>query len=199
MASVESMGGQDTAEARAIGRYTRKPVPIRPRLACVQGGRCRARKQTTMKRSLAQAATAALLMLALGAGPARAADPVAVAVGDIACGANTPSGTDCVYARTADLAVAQSPSVALLLGDTQYENGELSDYKSYFNPTWGRLKAIEHPVLGNHEYSNGKSTGSGYWDYFDGVGQANGPAGARGQGYYSFDVGSWHIVSLNSN
>src|SRR4051794_36373132 len=197
MALVESMGGQDTAVERAIGRYTRKPVPIRPRLACVQGGRCRARKQTTMKRSLAQAATAAALLLALGATPAIAADPVVVAVGDIACGANTPSGTDCVYSRTADLAVAQNPTVALLLGDTQYENGELSNYRSYFAPTWGRLKSIARPVLGNHEY--GTSGAAGYFDYFDGVGATSGVAGDRGKGYYSFYVGDWHIVSLNSN
>src|SRR3954447_11290550 len=145
-----------------------------------------------MKRTFAQAALAAALFV-LAAAPAHAADPVAVAVGDIACGANTPAGTDCVYSKTADLAVAQNPTVALLLGDTQYENGELSNYQKYFNPTWGRLKAIERPVVGNHEYANGSSSGSGYWDYFNGTGQSNGPAGARGQGYYSFNVGSWHV------
>jgi hypothetical protein len=149
-----------------------------------------------MKRTITQAVLAAALFV-LAAAPAHAADPVAVAVGDIACGANTPAGTDCVYAKTADLAVAQAPTVALLLGDTQYENGELSNYQRYFSPTWGRLKSISRPVPGNHEY--GTANAAGYFDYFNGTGQANGAAGARGQGYYSFNVGSWHVVSLNSN
>jgi acid phosphatase type 7 len=37
-----------------------------------------------------------------------------------------------------------------------------------------------------------------YFDYWNGVGNANGPAGKRSQGYYSFDVGTWHIIALNS-
>src|SRR3954470_23461759 len=99
-------------------------------------------KQTSFQ----SAVTAAILLLALAAAPARAADPVAVAVGDIACGSNTPKGTDCLYAKTADAAVAQNPNVVIPLGDNQYENGELSNFKNFYNPTWGRLKSISRPV-----------------------------------------------------
>jgi hypothetical protein len=63
-----------------------------------------------------------------------------------------------------------------------------------YHPTWGRVKSISHPVIGNHEGS-----GTGYYDYFNGVGVADGPAGPRGKGWYSFDVGTWHLVALNSN
>jgi hypothetical protein len=65
-----------------------------------------------------------------------------------------------------------------------------------FEPTWGRLKPLIHPVIGNHEVRN--AGGVGYYDYFDGPGRGNGPAGVRGIGYYSFDVGTWHVVALNS-
>src|SRR3954451_2788015 len=134
-----------------------------------------------MKRLLAQAAAAAALLLAAGAAPALAADPVVVAVGDIACGANTPKGTDCLQAKNADAALAQTPTLALVLGDNQYENGELSNFKNYYGPTWGRLKSVTRATIGNHEYANGNSNASGYWDYFNGVGVNDGSAGPRGK------------------
>ena len=55
------------------------------------------------------------------------------------------------------------------------------------------MKSISRPILGNHE-----SSGTGYFDYFNGR-ESDGLAGPRGKGYYSFDVGSWHLVALNSN
>ena len=57
------------------------------------------------------------------------------------------------------------------------------------------MKSITRPAVGNHEYRRRH----GYFDYFNGAGKANGTAGNRGKGYYSYDVGSWHLVSLNSN
>ena len=56
------------------------------------------------------------------------------------------------------------------------------------------MKSISRPVLGNHDGSGGA-----YFDYFNGPGAANGPAGQRGRGYYSYDIGAGHIVALNSN
>ena len=85
----------------------------------------------------------------------------------------------------------------LPLGDTQYEDGTLAQFQGSYDPSWGRVKSITRPVIGNHEYHFG-SGGSGYWDYFNGVGSANGPAGERGKGWYSFDVGDWHLIALNS-
>jgi hypothetical protein len=52
-------------------------------------------------------------------------------------------------------------------------------------------------VVGNHEYLTPGA--AGYFDFFNGPGAATGPAGERGKGYYSFDVGAWHLVALNSN
>jgi calcineurin-like phosphoesterase family protein len=85
----------------------------------------------------------------------------------------------------------------LALGDLQYNGASLSNFKTVYDPTWGRVKSISHPALGNHEY--GTSGAGGYFDYWNGSGVTTGVAGSRGKGWYSFDVGSWHIVALNSN
>jgi hypothetical protein len=96
---------------------------------------------------------------------------------------------------TASLVEGIDPTVALTAGDNAYMAGTLSEYMTYYDPTWGRFKTKTRPSPGNHEYD---STGAqGYYDYFDGTGQSDGPAGPRGKGYYSFDVGSWHLIALN--
>ena len=77
------------------------------------------------------------------------------------------------------------------LGDNVYENGTATEFANCYHPSWGRHKARTRPVAGNHDYNT--SGASGYYDYF---GDAAGP---RGKGYYSFDLGGWHIVVLNSN
>ena len=124
-------------------------------------------------------------------------DPVIVAAGDLVCGTGTSSTAPCKHAETAALVTTIAPAAALLLGDIQYESGTLSDFNTYYQPTWGVHKSITYPAPGNHEYQT--SGASGYFDYYNGVGVQTGRAGTRGQGYYSYDVGSWHIISLNSN
>jgi hypothetical protein len=84
-----------------------------------------------------------------------------------------------------------------LLGDVQYETGSTIDFQSYYEPVFGEFRSITYPVPGNHEYFTPNA--SGYFDYFNGAGADSGRAGHRGRGYYSFDVGAWHIVALNSN
>lgn len=84
----------------------------------------------------------------------------------------------------------------LALGDIQYEDGQLAKFIQAFDPTWGRVKPLIRPVLGTHDYRIPNA--DGYFDYFNGVGRTVGQAGERGAGYYSFDVGRWHIVALNS-
>ena len=64
-------------------------------------------------------------------------------------------------------------SAVLPLGDTQYEDGTLAQFQGSYDPSWGRVKSITRPVIGNHEYQN-DSRGSGYFDYFNGVGIATG-------------------------
>jgi acid phosphatase type 7 len=126
-------------------------------------------------------------------------DPVVVTAGDIACGPTTrPSTITCRQFDTSEIVVAINPSTVLIPGDVQYEEARYEDFLAFYDVTWGRFKPITRPVPGNHEYQTFADAG-GYFDYFNGKGVANGPAGARGQGWYSFNVGSWHIVGLNSN
>jgi Ca2+-binding RTX toxin-like protein len=151
--------------------------------------------------------TAALLALALAgavlsAGSAWAADPIVAAAGDIACDPGDPyyysgsgDATHCRQKYTSNLLVNQGYAAVLPLGDNQYDNATLSKYKTSYNPSWGRVKPITRPVPGNHE----PGSATGYFDYFNGSGVASGPAGPRGKGYYSYDVGAWHLIALNSN
>jgi len=77
------------------------------------------------------------------------------------------------------------------LGDNAYPSGRTEDYRDCYSPSWGRHLARTRPAPGNHDY---ESAGAApYYEYFG----AN--AGNAGLGYYSFDLGSWHIISLNSN
>lgn len=83
------------------------------------------------------------------------------------------------------------PGTVFALGDNAYENGTATEFADCYHPSWGRHKSRTKPVAGNHEYNTSGATG--YFDYF---GDAAGP---RGKGYYSFDLGGWHIIVLNSN
>ena len=121
-------------------------------------------------------------------------DPVVVAVGDIACPAGDQSN-NCEQQKTAALAASQKPDDVLALGDTQYNHGALSEYESAgaYNDTWGVFDPIVHPVPGNHEYDT--SGAAGYFQYFGDNGVTTGAPG----GYYSFNVGTWHVIALNSD
>jgi hypothetical protein len=138
------------------------------------------RTTTTLGPTTTTAATAA------GGG----VDPTIAAAGDIACDSSTPGATTCHQAATADLLAAGNFTAVLGLGDHQYPSGALADFNAYYDPTWGQVKAKTYPAPGNHEYQT--SGAAGYFAYF---GDRAGPAG---RGYYSFDVGSWHVISLNS-
>ena len=83
------------------------------------------------------------------------------------------------------------PGTILALGDLAYEEGSAAEYATCYDPRWGRLKARTQPATGNHEYETPGA--AGYFDYFGPI------AGEPGAGYYSFDVGGWHIIALNSN
>jgi hypothetical protein len=134
-------------------------------------------------------------------------DPVLAAAGDIACdptasGFNGEQGTPtaCQQLATSNLLVGRDYAAVLPLGDNQYECGGFNAFQQVYDPTWGRLKSISHPVPGNHEYLTSGGTdcdasggAGGYFQYFGAA------AGDPTKGYYSFDVGSWHLIALNSN
>jgi hypothetical protein len=125
---------------------------------------------------------------------------VIAAAGDIACSSTTPTGSGstarCRQKATSDLLVGTALSAVVTLGDSQYQNATLSSFRKSYHPTWGRLLPITFPSAGNHEY---KTAGAkGYFDYFNGESYSTGRAGDRDKGYYSFDVGTWHLIALNS-
>jgi len=128
---------------------------------------------------------AALLgTLALAAPPAADAEPLVLAAGDIAsCESNGDEGT----ARLLD----RLPGAILALGDLAYAGGSAREFAECYGPSWGRHKARTHPAPGNHDY--GADGAEPYFAYFGAA------AGRPDQGWYSFDLGTWHILSLNSN
>lgn len=145
----------------------------------------------------------ALAILLIGggtlAGPATSgaaappqADPVITAVGDIACQSFSQSDGEgaCRSDEVARLITGLAPDAFLALGDLQYNNGKLAEFERVYDLQFGHLNSITLPTPGNHEY--GTEGAQGYFDYFGD--SAHGP-----EGYYSLDVGAWHIVSLNSD
>ncbi len=120
------------------------------------------------------------------------------AAGDIACdhtsskfngGVGTP--IYCHMLATSNMILAMDPDAVLALGDNQYEAGTFDQYMNSYDLSWGRLKAITRPVVGNHEYITANA--AGHFQYFGSA------AGDPAKGYYSFNLGNWHIIALNSN
>ena len=110
-------------------------------------------------------------------------DPVFVGAGDIASCAS--SGDE----ATAKLLDGISGTV-FAAGDNAYVDGTAAEFTDCYNPSWGRHKARTYPAPGNHEYHTAGA--SGYFGYFGAA------AGDPSKGYYSYNLGEWHIVSLNS-
>ena len=119
-------------------------------------------------------------------------DPVIVAMGDAACQSLSMGDGEgaCRSGDVADLIRSIKPTRFLALGDLQYNNATLEEFQRVWDVQFGDLKSITMPAPGNHEY--GTDGAQGYFDYF-------GPVAAGPRGYYSFNLGSWHIVSLNSD
>jgi hypothetical protein len=114
-----------------------------------------------------------------------AAAAVLVGAGNVAtCGAPNDE-------KTAQL-IDAIPGTVFTLGDNVFEHGTDSEYVSCYSPSWGRFLARTRPTLGNHDYANGGSDASGSFDYF-----GDRFLSSRGLGYYSYDLGSWHIIVLN--
>src|SRR5436309_9087517 len=117
-------------------------------------------------------------------------DPVLVGAGDISSCAQE---NDSLTADLLDKVVASATGevAVFTVGDNAYENGTIEEYQQCYEPTWGRQKARTRPVPGNHEYASKGATP--YFTYFGAA------AGDPTKGYYSYDLGDWHIIALNSN
>ncbi|MDQ3858365.1 MAG: metallophosphoesterase, partial [Actinomycetota bacterium] len=98
------------------------------------------------------------------------------------------SGGGC--SRTASLVLSIEPTAVLTLGDNAYPNGSAENYANYYAPNWGKFLTITHPSPGNHDHH--VDGAAGYFGYFGAL------AGPAGRGYYSYDLGSWHLISLDS-
>jgi hypothetical protein len=109
-------------------------------------------------------------------------DPVLLAAGDIA-GCET-TGDEATAALLDGL-----PGTVQTIGDHAYEDGSPAQFASCFDPSWGRHKARIRPSVGDHDY--GTPDAAGYFNYF-GAAAANGS-----NGYYSYDLGAWHVVVTN--
>jgi hypothetical protein len=110
-------------------------------------------------------------------------DPVLVGAGDIA--SCSSSGDE----ATAKL-LSSIPGTVYTTGDNAYEDGTASEFANCYGTSWGRYKSRTRPSVGNHEYQTPGA--SGYYNYF------GSSAGDPDKGYYSYDLGEWHIISLNS-
>jgi len=122
--------------------------------------------------------------------------PVMVGVGDIASctqklGLATAILVDSIIKTDS---VANVSTTTFTLGDNVYSRGTEEQFANCFTPSWGNpkfgiMKSV-HPSPGNHDY--GTPGAAPYYKYF---GKA---AGVDGEGYYSYDVGKWHVIALNS-
>ncbi|OGO62852.1 MAG: hypothetical protein A2030_00975 [Chloroflexi bacterium RBG_19FT_COMBO_50_10] len=116
---------------------------------------------------------------------------------------NTPDPNGVVFVGAGDIAncsrvqdeqtaqlLDNIPGTVFTIGDNAYPNASTANFTDCYEPTWGRHKARTYPSIGDNEYNT--SGALPYFDYFGAI------AGDPAEGYYSYDVGSWHIISLNS-
>src|SRR5262245_276179 len=113
-----------------------------------------------------------------------------VGAGDIADCTTLDGGANAE--ATAKLVDRITDAVVFTAGDNAYFDGTAAEFANCYGPRWGRFRNRTRPSPGNHEY-NPPSFGVPYYDYF------GDRAGPRGAGFYSYTLGGWHIVSLNSN
>ena len=131
--------------------------------------------------------------------------PSAGCAGGNTASSPTPTPEPVVLVGAGDIAACESggdEATAALLdgiagtvftaGDNVYQDATASEFANCYDPSWGRHKGRTRPAPGNHEYYQGAKANP-YFDYFGAA------AGERGKGYYSYDLGAWHIVVLNSN
>ena len=111
-------------------------------------------------------------------------DPVLVGAGDVA------SCDDLAGAYATAKLIEKIPGTVFVAGDLAYPNGSDEDFANCYQPTWGRFKDRTRPAPGNHEYHSDGA--SGYDRYFGAA------VGDPKKDYYSYDLGAWHILALNS-
>ncbi len=154
----------------------------------------------------------ALLMVSMTASSLSMAKPTqeptsytVFAVGDIGLDQLPRENTNRYqYDKVAQLILDNDPDNFLMLGDGQHNDGEIEDYMAYYHTFFEPLKDITYPVTGNHDYYV-SDTADGYFEYFGELENCAVPDLVLQEtyeevnlGYYSFDIGTWHIIALNS-
>jgi hypothetical protein len=139
----------------------------------------------------------AVVVLALMQSCAPVAPIHLVAAGNMSCSPDDPAytsgtgtGITCRQLAVSDLALGLHPDTVLGLGNYQYEVPSAKDYATAYDPTWGRLRAITRPAVGNQELK--VHDANTFYTYF--AEQAGPPAG-----YYSYELGGWHVVVIDTN
>jgi hypothetical protein len=161
----------ETASARKAPRRCRTIADRKRRKACTKRANARKRRRITQVQDPPKRGS--------GSG-----DPVLLAAGDIAsCASPGDEATAALLDRLG--------GTIATLGDTVYISGTSQEFATCYHPSWGRHKRRTRPAVGNHEY--GTAGAAGYFDYFGAA------AGDPSKGYYSYDLGTWHIVVINSN
>ena len=169
---------------------------------------------------------ACALGVAVLAAPALADDPVVEAAGDLACSPTDPNFNfgngmptalypqdNCLQQPVSDLVASSLPTAFLTLGDNQYgtangaNNGTLAQYDQVYDPTFGRANSVVYPTLGDGDYGDtGTPNDSGFLQYFGDAGVFSRIASTPGANvanlepyaYYSYNLGDWHIIALDS-
>jgi hypothetical protein len=122
-----------------------------------------------------------------------------IAAGDIAdCsqngGRNRSERVAATAAAVAGILRKRPDAVVAALGDNAYRSGTLEEYETCFDRFWGSFKHAIRPAPGNHEYDYAAPNDArGYFTYFGAA------AGEPGKGWYSYDIGAWHVIVLNTN
>jgi alkaline phosphatase len=139
---------------------------------------------------LAVVATSVLGLTPVATADNGSGDRVLLAAGDVA---KCDSQGDEATAALIESRLGEPGTSVAMLGDGAYPDGDLAHYRDCYDPSWGRFRDRTRPSTGNHEYATGETRqGQGYFDYWGAA------AGPRPAGYYSYNLGSWHVVVLNS-
>mgnify|MGYP001594845990 FL=1 len=125
-----------------------------------------------------------VLFFVIGSAQSKQPDPVVLIAGDVA-------QCDSPGAQYTAQMIKAMPYPVLAVGDMAYPKGTPEEFANCYEPTWGAFKDRTYPVPGNHDYGTPGATG--YFAYF------GARAGDPAKGYYSFNLGQWHIVMLNSS
>ena len=123
-------------------------------------------------------------------GPSPPPAPIASGAGPILVGAGDIADCSTIGSQLTSQLLDAIAGTVFTAGDNAYPSATEANYRECYDPTWGRHKARTRPVPGNHEYET-----AGAAPYFDYFGPAAGP---RGLGYYSYTVGTWRVLALNS-